>query len=69
MPSLSPSPEQHGGTLQGRKTQRSFSGTSAHEDVVVGSARAYVNALNKLIAYTQSQQEPVPAAVREAAAV
>lgn len=35
---------------------------------MVGSARAYVNALNKLLAYAQSQQAPVPAEVHEAIA-
>ena len=56
-------------TVQGRATQRSFSGSSAHEDVVVGSARAYVNALNKIIAYTQAQKVPVPAEVHAAVAL
>lgn len=56
-------------TAQGRATQRSFSGSSAHEDVVVGSARAYVNALNKIIAYTQAQKVPVPAEVHAAVAL
>ena len=56
-------------TLQGRTTQRSFSGSSAHEDVVVGSARAYVNALNKLIAYAQAQKSPAPAGVHAVASL
>ena len=37
--------------LQGRKFERVFSGNGADEDIVVGSARAYVSALNKLISY------------------
>ena len=53
-------------TLQGRTAQRSFAASAAHEDVVVGSARAYVNALNKLMEFVQTQQqiaEPVRQAV------
>jgi 2-isopropylmalate synthase len=41
---------------QGRRYQRTFSGTASSEDVVVASARAYVSALNKFIGYIQSQQ-------------
>ena len=35
---------------RGGVVQRTFSGSGAHEDIVVASARAYVSALNKLIA-------------------
>ena len=44
---------------QGRKFERVFSGNGADEDVVVGSARAYVSALNKLISY-QSASNQMP---------
>jgi 2-isopropylmalate synthase len=47
--------------VQGRTAQRSFAASAAHEDVVVGSARAYVNALNKLMDWTKSQQVAKPA--------
>lgn len=36
-------------SLQGRRYQRTYSGTASSEDVVVASARAYVGALNKVI--------------------
>lgn len=41
---------------QGRRYQRTFSGTSSSDDIVVASCRAYVAGLNKLIAYIKSQQ-------------
>ena len=44
-------------TAQGGKTQRSYSGSGAHEDIVVSSARAYVSALNKMIAYLSAQEK------------
>ena len=47
--------------VQGRTTKRSFAASAAHEDVVVGSARAYVNALNKLMDWMKSQQIAEPA--------
>lgn len=44
-----PHPTEHSGTgptlpasMQGGKTQRSFSGSGADEDIVVSSARAYI---------------------------
>jgi 2-isopropylmalate synthase len=37
-------------STRGGKVQRTFSGSGAHEDIVVASARAYVSALNRLIA-------------------
>lgn len=42
-------------TYQGGKTQRSFSGSGADEDIVTASARAYVSALNKMIAYISAR--------------
>lgn len=44
-------------TPQGRKFERVFSGNGADEDVVVGSARAYVSALNKLISYQSASKQ------------
>jgi len=41
---------------QGRRYQRTFSGTASSDDIVVASCRAYVSGLNKLIAYIKSQQ-------------
>lgn len=43
--------------LQGRQFERVFSGQGADEDVVVGSARAYVSALNKLISYYSASKQ------------
>ena len=38
-------------TPQGNMSERCFNGQGADEDIVVASARAYVNALNKMIPY------------------
>lgn len=38
-------------SYQGPKTQRVFTGSGADEDIVVGSARGYISALNKLIGF------------------
>jgi 2-isopropylmalate synthase len=38
---------------QGSLRQRTFTGTAASEDIVVASARAYLGALNKIIAVHQ----------------
>ncbi|KAL0021115.1 hypothetical protein WJX79_010332 [Trebouxia sp. C0005] len=46
-----------GVTPQGRQFQRVFSGNGADEDVVVGSARAYISALNKLISYYSASNQ------------
>ncbi|DBA86569.1 hypothetical protein WJX77_010262 [Trebouxia sp. C0004] len=46
-----------GVTPQGRQFQRVFSGNGADEDVVVGSARAYISALNKLISYNSASNQ------------
>ncbi len=40
--------------MQGRKAQRTFSGSGADEDIVVSSARAYVSGLNKLVAFMKT---------------
>lgn len=45
---------------QGRRYQRTFSGTASSDDIVVASCRAYVSGLNKLIAYIKSQQARPP---------
>ena len=55
--------------LQGRTAQRSFAASAAHEDVVVGSARAYVNALNKLMDFVQSQQQQIAEPERQPVSV
>ena len=47
---------------QGGQTARTFSGSGANEDIVVASVRAYVSALNRLIAYVSANQRAVEAA-------
>lgn len=47
--------------MQGGSTQRTFSGSGANEDIVVASARAYVSALNKLIAFMAAGQRAAAA--------
>jgi 2-isopropylmalate synthase len=47
---------------RGGKTQRFYSGSGADEDIVVASARAYVSALNKMIAYLSVQESAENAA-------
>jgi 2-isopropylmalate synthase len=47
---------------QGGPTTRTFSGSGANEDIVVASVRAYVSALNRLIAYVSANQRAVEAA-------
>ena len=49
---------------QGSMRQRTFAGTAASEDIVVASARAYISALNKVIALqaavpTQTSEQPM----------
>jgi len=46
-----------GVTPQGRQFQRVFSGNGADEDVIVGSVRAYISALNKLISYSSASSQ------------
>ncbi|KAK9906563.1 hypothetical protein WJX75_004234 [Coccomyxa subellipsoidea] len=53
---------------QGGSTQRSFSGSGANEDIVVASARAYVSALNKLIAFMAASQRAAETAAANASA-
>jgi len=48
--------------VRGGKTQRFYSGSGADEDIVVSSARAYVSALNKMIAYLSVQESAETAA-------
>lgn len=43
--------------MQGRQFQRVFSGNGADEDVIVGSVRAYISALNKLISYNSASNQ------------
>ena len=54
--------------MQGGSTQRSFSGSGANEDIVVASARAYVSALNKLIAFMAAGQRAAAASTAPASA-
>lgn len=39
-----------------------LTGTGAHEDIVVSSARAYVSALNKMIGWMSVRQKAAPRA-------
>jgi 2-isopropylmalate synthase len=48
-------------SARGVKTQRSYSGSGADEDIVTASARAYVSALNKMIAYLGAQERAAAA--------
>lgn len=41
---------------QGRKFQRTFSASGADSDIVVASARAYTNALNRLIGFLSARK-------------
>lgn len=45
-------------STSGAVVQKSFSGSGAHEDIVVSSARAYVSALNKLIGWLSVSAVP-----------
>ncbi|KAI3429866.1 hypothetical protein D9Q98_010177 [Chlorella vulgaris] len=42
-------------SYKGGRTQRTFSGSGADEDIVVSSARAYVSALNKMIGFISAK--------------
>ena len=54
---------------QGNTHQRTFSGNGADGDIVVSSARAYVSAINKLIAFvSKSEQRQAEQAAAAAAA-
>jgi 2-isopropylmalate synthase len=50
-----------------RPTERRFTGSGADEDIVVSSARAYISALNKAIAYVAARKQisAIRKAVRE----
>ncbi|HEY9606633.1 MAG TPA: 2-isopropylmalate synthase [Allocoleopsis sp.] len=48
-------------TIRLRHNQRVFSGQAASTDIIVASAQAYVNALNRLYASLQGDQTPVMA--------
>lgn len=43
--------------LQGYSQVRTFSATGADDDIVVSSVRAYVSAMNRLIAYVAKSQQ------------
>lgn len=47
-------------TIRLRHGDRIFSGHSANTDIIVASAHAYVNALNRLYAFLEKQQEATP---------
>jgi 2-isopropylmalate synthase len=46
-------------TIRIQSDSRIFTGHGASTDIIVASARAYMNALNKLVAYLQTQEETV----------
>lgn len=53
--------------MQGSTQQRTFSGNGADDDIVVSSVRAYVSAINKLIAFvSKSEQRAAEAADQKA---
>jgi len=43
--------------LQGSTFLRTFSGTGADDDIVVSSVRAYVSAMNKMIAFVSKAEK------------
>ena len=43
--------------MQGSTQQRMFSGNGADDDIVVSSARAYVSAINKMIAFVSKNEQ------------
>lgn len=43
--------------MQGKTQQRTFSGNGADDDIVVSSVRAYVSAMNKLIAFVSKNEQ------------
>ena len=47
-------------TIRLRHGDRIFSGHSANTDIIVASAHAYVNALNRLYAFLEKQEEATP---------
>jgi len=49
-------------TIRIRSDSRIFSGHGASTDIIVASARAYMNALNKLVAYRQEREGRMEAA-------
>jgi 2-isopropylmalate synthase len=54
-------------TAQGRQRRRLFSGRGVDTDIIVASAKAYMQALNKMIAATQSEESESPSAEGELA--
>ena len=52
-------------TAQGAISQRTYNGNGASEDVVVASARAYISAINKMIAVSKSRPEQGESSVDE----
>jgi 2-isopropylmalate synthase len=53
---------------KGGRTQRTFSGSGADEDIVTSSARAYVSAMNKMIAFISAKSAAVGESSDEVAA-
>lgn len=49
-------------SAQGRTFKRSFTGMGADEDIVVSSARSYISAMNKMIAFLKSEEQKATAA-------
>jgi 2-isopropylmalate synthase len=56
-------------TIRLRQNDRIFAGHSANTDIIVASAQAYVNALNRLYASMQRQDEAGKAVVEKEGAV
>lgn len=52
-------------SAQGRTFKRSFTGMGADEDIVVSSARSYISAMNKMIAFLKSEEQKATAARRD----
>jgi 2-isopropylmalate synthase len=53
-------------TIRLKHGERIFSGHAANTDIIVASAQAYINALNRLYAALQRQEEENPVAARSA---
>ena len=53
--------------MQGNTHQRTFSGNGADDDIVVSSVRAYVSAMNKLIAFVSKNERRAAEAASQSA--
>ncbi|MHC5731957.1 MAG: alpha-isopropylmalate synthase regulatory domain-containing protein, partial [Nostoc sp.] len=52
-------------TIRLRYESKVFSGHAANTDIIVASAQAYVNALNRLYASLQTQEKPEEVTVQK----